>query len=57
MIKAHYYLVGRIEWNECRSSNHQSIIEVMEENLEGLRAVRSSFARSSKAESNDARAG
>lgn len=39
MIKAYYYLVGRIEWNECRSQNHQSIIEVMEENLEGLRAV------------------
>ncbi|KAK4050282.1 hypothetical protein OIV83_003603 [Microbotryomycetes sp. JL201] len=38
MIKAHYYLVGRIEWNECRALNHQSIIEVMEENLEGLRA-------------------
>jgi hypothetical protein len=42
MIKAHYYLAGRIDWNECRSSNHQSIIEVMEENLEGLRAVRAS---------------
>lgn len=39
MIKAHYYLVGRIEWNECRAQNHQSIIEVMEENLEGLMAV------------------
>lgn len=39
MIKAHYYLVGRIEWNECRAQNHQSIIEVMEENLEGLLAV------------------
>ncbi|KAK4051993.1 hypothetical protein OIO90_004523 [Microbotryomycetes sp. JL221] len=38
MIKAYYYLVGRIEWNECRAQNHQSIIEVMEENLEGLRA-------------------
>ncbi|KAM0786347.1 hypothetical protein ACM66B_001819 [Microbotryomycetes sp. NB124-2] len=38
MIKAHYYLVGRIEWNECRAQNHQSIIEVMEENLDGLRA-------------------
>lgn len=49
MIKAHYYLVGRIEWNECRSSNHQSIIEVMEENLEGLRAVRS-FALFSNAD-------
>ncbi|ORY74099.1 Spc7 kinetochore protein-domain-containing protein [Leucosporidium creatinivorum] len=38
MIKAHYYLVGRIEWNECRAQNHQAIIEVMEDNLEGLRA-------------------
>lgn len=39
MIKAHYYLSGRVEWNECRAQNHQAIIEVMEDNLEGLRAV------------------
>lgn len=39
-IKAYYYNVGRIDWNNFRAENHQYVIEVMEQNLQGLRDVR-----------------
>lgn len=38
-IKAYYYNVGRIDWNNFRAENHQYVIEVMEQNLQGLREV------------------
>lgn len=39
MIKTHYYVLGRKDWNEWRTLNIQSIVEVMEDNLQGLRNV------------------
>lgn len=47
MIKWYYHLIGRIDWNECRGLNYQSIIEVMEDNLAGLYNVRLSPSFSS----------
>lgn len=41
MIKTHYFLSGRIDWMTYRSQNIAQIVEVMVDNLEGLRAVRS----------------
>ncbi|KAK4703067.1 hypothetical protein P7C70_g3156, partial [Phenoliferia sp. Uapishka_3] len=38
MIKTHYFLSGRIDWMAYRSHNIAQIIEVMVDNLEGLRA-------------------
>ncbi|KAM0749290.1 hypothetical protein T439DRAFT_381667 [Meredithblackwellia eburnea MCA 4105] len=37
MIKTHYFLQGRIEWMDWRSQNIGQIIDVMHDNLAGLR--------------------
>ncbi|SCV70498.1 BQ2448_1892 [Microbotryum intermedium] len=37
MIKRHSHLAERIQWNECRTTNLDSIIDVMEHSLQGLR--------------------
>ncbi|GAA5990335.1 hypothetical protein JCM11641_006254 [Rhodosporidiobolus odoratus] len=39
-IKLYYLLQGQVEWKECRGENYQQIIEVMEQNLEGLKEDR-----------------
>lgn len=40
MIKTYYFNLGRADWNEYRAANYDSIISVMEENLESLKLVR-----------------
>ncbi|KAI5476010.1 chromosome segregation protein [Pseudohyphozyma bogoriensis] len=44
MIKSHYYLTGKIEWNEMRNINYEQIIGALEGTLEGLQTDKAVIA-------------